>query len=99
MWNNSPVDLELKDDAKPVWSQPNTVPRVHKAMYIREVQILVKLGVIKEENDSEWGAPYFSQPKAKKDKIMFLSDFRNLNRQLKRKDYTMTKIREMLLNL
>ena len=41
----------------------------------------------------------FTQPNAKTDHIRFLSDFRNLNRQLKRKPYPMPKIREMLLNL
>ena len=32
-------------------------------------------------------------------KIRFLSDFRNLNRQLERKPYPMPKIRDMLLSL
>ena len=32
-------------------------------------------------------------------RVRFLSDFRNLNRQLKRKPYLMPKIREMLLTL
>ena len=32
-WNTTPVDLELRDDAKPVCSQPYPVPRVHKAMF------------------------------------------------------------------
>ena len=30
--NATPVDLELKDDVKPVCSQPYTVPRIHEAM-------------------------------------------------------------------
>ena len=68
-------------------------------MFKKEVKRLIKLGVPEEENDSEWGAPSFAQPKAKTNHFRFLSDFRHLNRQLKRKPYPMPKIREMLLNL
>ena len=47
----------------------------------------MNLGVLEEENDSETN------------RVRFLSDFRNLNRQLKHKPYLMPKIFEMLLNL
>ena len=67
-------------------------------MFRKEVNRLVLLGLIVEANDSEWGAPSFAQPNTKTDSIRFLSDFHNLNRQLKRKPYPVTKIREMLLN-
>ena len=53
-WNTATLDLELNDDVKPVWLRTNPVPRVHKAMFRNEVEILVKLGVIEEANDSEW---------------------------------------------
>ena len=65
----------------------------------KEVERLVNLGVIEEENESEWGAPSFAQPKAKMNRVRLLSDFHNLNRQLKRKPYPMPKICEMLLNI
>ena len=67
-------------------------------MFIKEVNRLVLLGLIVEENYSEWGAPSFAQPNTRKYCIGFLSEFHNLNRQLKRKPYPMTKIREILLN-
>ena len=98
-WNTAPLDLELKDDANPVCSQPCPVPRVHEGTFRKKVQILVKLGVLKVANDSEWGVPSFAHPREKTNQIRFLSDFRNLNRQLKRKPYPMPKIREMLLNI
>ena len=98
-WNTTPVYLDLRDDAKPVCSQPYPVPRVHKSIFRKEVGRLVNLGVLEEENDSEWGAPSFSQPKAKTNHVRFLSDFRNLNRQLKNNPYPMPKINEILLNL
>ena len=64
-----------------------------------KVERLVNLGVLDEGNYYEWVAPSFSLPKAKTNRFRFLSDFRNLNRQLKRKPYIMPKIREMLLNI
>ena len=68
-------------------------------MFKKEVERLVKLVVIKEANESEWEAHYFAQPKAKTNWVRFLSGFWNLNRQLKRKPYPMSKIREIILNL
>ena len=68
-------------------------------MLKKEVKILVRLGFPEEANNSEWGTFYFPQRKAKTNRVRFLSDFRNLNRQLKRKPYAMAKIREMLLHL
>ena len=53
---------------------------------------------MKEANYPEWGASSFAHPKLKTDCIRFLRDFWNLNRQLKRKPYTMSKTCEMLLN-
>ena len=91
--------MELKDDAKPVRSQPYPVPRIHKAMFIKEAKRLLRLGVIKEANDYEWGAIYFAQPKAKTNRVIFLSDFWNLNRQLKLNPYPMSKICERILKL
>ena len=55
--------------------------------------------MLEEENDSEWGALSFAKPKGKTNSVRFLSGFRNLNIQLKRKPYPMPKIREMLLKV
>ena len=52
-WNNTPVELELKDDTNPVCSRPYPVPKVHKTMLKKEVKILVSLGVLKEVNEPE----------------------------------------------
>ena len=56
-WNTNLVYLELRDYAKPVCSQPYPVPRVHEAMFRKEVERLVNLGVLEEANNSEWRAP------------------------------------------
>ena len=49
-------------------------------MFKKEVEILVRLGVLEVENDSEQGAPYFAQPKSKSNRVSYLSDLRNLNK-------------------
>ena len=98
-WNTTPVDLELRGNLKPFCSRPYPVLRVHKAMFRKEVKILVSLGFLEEENDSKWGAPSLAKPKGKRNRVRFLRDFCNLNSQLKRKPYTMPKIHEILLNL
>ena len=95
-WNITPINLELKEKANPVCSRPYPVTKVHKSLFIKEVKRLTIFGVLKEANDSEWGAPYFAQTKGKTNRVIFLSDFRSLNRQLKRMPYPMPKIREML---
>ena len=83
MWKTPPLDLELKDDATPVCLRPYPVPRVHEAMFKKEAERLVRLGVTEDENESERGAPSFAQPKPKNNRVRFLGDVRNLNTQLK----------------
>ena len=94
-WKTDPVDFELKEDSKPILPQPYPVPKLHKEMLKKEVERLVLLWILKLANYSEWGAPYFAQPKPKTNWVHFLSDFRNLNKQLKWKLHPMSKINEM----
>ena len=44
-------------------------------------------------------SPYLSQPKAKTDQVIFLSDFMNINSQFKLNPYPMNKIISMLLKI
>ena len=57
------------------------------------------MGFLYKSNDSEWVSPYLSQLKPKTNCVQFLSDFRNLNRQINCKPYKMPKISELLLKL
>ena len=94
-----PSNLDLKDDGTPMCSRHYPVSRVHEDVFRKEVKRLLKLGVLKEANDSKWGATNFAKLKPKTNCVRFLSDFRDLNRQFKRTPYLMPKIREILLNL
>ena len=54
------------------------------------------MGVLKKSNYSEWGALSFAQLTHTINPVCFLSDVRNLNKQLKRKPYLIPNIDEML---
>ena len=51
------------------------------------------------ENYSEWGEPPFEQTKPKSILVRFLSNFMDINKQLKLKPYLMPKINDVLLKL
>jgi len=63
-----------------------------------EVERLVKIGVLKKVNRSEWAAPTFIIPK-KDGSVRFISDFQELNKKILRKPYPIPNIQDMLLNL
>ena len=78
---------------------PYPLPKLHNKIFKKEVERLVLLGVPDRENDSELGAPYLTQLKHKSNKVCFLSDFKNLNKQLNHKPYPMPKNDEMIFKL
>ena len=60
---------------------------------------MVLLRVLDRSNDSEWGNISYTLPKSKANRVSILSDFRNWNKKLKRKPYSITKTNGMLLKL
>ena len=63
-----------------------------------EVEQLCKIRVLCKVNRSEWAAPTFIIPKTDFT-VRFISDFRELNRRIKRKPYPIPKIQDLLLKL
>jgi RNase H-like domain found in reverse transcriptase/Reverse transcriptase (RNA-dependent DNA polymerase) len=74
------------------------IPQTYPATLKMEVEQLCKVGVLKQVNQSEWAAPTFIIPK-KDGSVRFISDFRKLNKWIKRKPYRIPKIQDMLLKL
>jgi hypothetical protein len=97
-WKTEPVDLKIKKDSTPAYSRPFPVPRSQEETLQKEVKRLVKLGVLRKINRSEWGSPSFIIPKKKK-QVRFVSDFRELNKRLIRRPYPIPKIQDLLLKL
>ena len=56
-WKTSPVELELKEGAKPYHARPYQVPRINYEKLKRETERLCQVGVLKKVNRSEWAAP------------------------------------------
>jgi len=74
------------------------IPRCHVQTLKAEVERLVKTGVLKKVNHSEWAAPTFIIPK-KDGSVRFVSDFRELNKRTLRKSHPIPNVQDMLLNL
>jgi len=58
-WHGQEVKLELQEGAKPYHACAYNVPRCHIQTLKAEVERLVKIGVLKKVNRSEWAAPTF----------------------------------------
>jgi hypothetical protein len=74
----------LREGQSPYHCQVFPVPKTHKDTIIKEVEGLCKLGVLEQQQASEWASPSYIIPK--KDKtVRFLSNFWEVNKRLVRK--------------
>ena len=97
-WKNTQYNIELQPNALPYHARAFPIPRIHEQSLRMEVDRLVKEGVLRKINRSEWAAPTFIIPK-KDGTVRFISDFCELNKRIKRKPFPIPKIQEMLLKL
>jgi hypothetical protein len=73
-----PIYLELRGDARPYHIRPFPVPQSLYSTTKKEIDRLIKIGVLQLDHESEWAAPTFIQPKKTGD-VRILTDFRKLN--------------------
>jgi len=73
-WHGQEVKLELQEGAKPYHARAYNTPQCHMQTLKAEAERLVKIGVLKKVNHSEWPAPTFIIPK-KDGSVRFISDF------------------------
>ena len=97
-WNMDRYKINLKDDARLYHGKAYTIPKTHEKALKNEVNRLVKIGILRKVNHSQWGAPCFAIPK-KDGTIRFISDFRELNKRVKRTPFPLPKIQDMLLKM
>lgn len=93
MTNVRPIHLELKEGAMPqqAWLFPVSQPLRNTTK--KEVQQLGNIGVSKRNNNSEWAAPQFAQPKKARD-VRIPTDFRKSNDAIKQKPFPLPKTLE-----
>ena len=92
-WCGEDYEIELKPNAKPYHAKPFPVPKAYEETLRKEVKWLCKIGVLKKINQSEWGMLMFIIPK-KDQTVQFISDFRELNKQIKCKPFPISRIQD-----
>jgi hypothetical protein len=99
--NVPPVHLEIRPldkHEKPYHARAFPIPKCYEATTRKEIARLTDIGVFKKAHDSEWAAPTFIQPKKTGD-VRILTDFRQLNKYIKRKPFPLPKISDLLQKL
>ncbi|GFH61806.1 hypothetical protein CTEN210_18281 [Chaetoceros tenuissimus] len=97
-WKTDPVKIQLKEGAKAVNSRWYPVPKINKETFKKELELLVKIGVLEVVHESEWGTPVFIIPK-KEGTVRFVTDFRKVNGLVVRKPFPIPRIADTLQQL
>ena len=97
-WDTDPVNLKLKPASKLFNSKYHLVPIINKETFLKEIKILVKIGVLNPVQQSQYGTPVFIIPK-KEGTARFITEYHRLNQKLARKNYPLPLIGETMQQL
>jgi hypothetical protein len=89
------VHIDIDPNAKPVHSRPYPVPQIHLKTFKKELNHLVRIGVLAAQQESEWASPSFIIPK-KDGKIRWISNLRQLKKVMRCKQYLLPIITDIL---
>ena len=95
-YNKNKFTLELLNPATvPIFCKPYPIAQTHMQVFLQELQHLIDKGVLEHVPRSEWAFPTFIIPK-KDGRVRWVSDFRKLNKLLKRPRYFLPSIPEIM---
>ncbi len=89
------VHIDIDPNAKPVHSRPYPVPRIHLKTFRKELNHLVRIGVLAAQQESEWVSPSFIILK-KDGRVCWVSNLRQLNKVIRCKQYPLPIIIDIL---
>jgi hypothetical protein len=89
------LHIDLVPGATPKHSRPCPIPVIHLQAFKKELLHLVEIGVLSPQRASEWASPTFITPK-KDDRVHWVSDLRELNKVVRRKQYPLPIIGDIL---
>lgn len=101
-FDDEEMDIELQPNARPVWKRPYPVPHNHLEVFRKELNHLVEIGVLAPAHGAtEWSLPTFIIPKKPcpqtgVQRVRWVSDLRELNKVIVRKNYPLPVITDVL---
>jgi hypothetical protein len=87
------IDIDL--NAKPVHSRPYPVPQIHLKTFKKELDHLARIGVLAAQQEMEWALLSFIIPN-KDGRVHWISNLRQLNKVIRRKQYPLPIITDIL---
>jgi hypothetical protein len=63
VYPNIKVQIDIDPNANPVHSRPYPAPQIHLKTFKKELNYLVRIGVLAAQQESEWVSPSFIIPK------------------------------------
>ena len=95
-YNKSNFTLELiNPKTSPIFFKPYPIAQTHMQVFQQELHHIINKGVLEHVPRSEWAFPMFIIPK-KDGRVRWVSDFRKLNKLLKRPRYFLPSIPEIM---
>jgi hypothetical protein len=76
------VHIDIGPNAKLVHSRPCPVPQIHLNTFKKELNHLVRIGVLAAQQESEWASSSFIIPK-KDGRVCWISNLRQLNKVIR----------------